>query len=620
MGTLDWFNRAKREALDIIESVGGGDRIGVIAFARTPRVLAALSSDEALAGDRNQARRAIETAQLTEESTAFLPALQRAQELLIGDPGPSEQVPGRLVVHLITDFQKQGMPDRAPGWKLSRQVTLDPVEIGNADVSNLSVVDLGIRETQSNGLRIQGKVKNWSPEEDRPVDVRLVVNGATAAVNTLSVTARNASQTSFSVAAKHDELFEGWIEIDDDTLATDNKRYFSRNPKRKTRVFLVADDQPGKRWAAAALLTPAVPEQADVPWTLAQVQQTDLIGQLRRDESSSDVLLVCDLNGIGSTISDAILAHARKGGCVFLVLGGTMAPADFNRSLLSALGIRSAGLRYQTTRETQFDLLSWVDLDHTIFFPFRGSRFNDFSHVRFFNYHRLELTGSGQTAPRVLARFDTADASDMEPDRELPAIVEVPLGEGRVILWAFGIDLDWSTLPRSPRFVPMVHETLAYLTGKDEQNRLWQVGDQPTSPERAAGRAAQWLVAFPQESSESALKPAEQPVLRRAGFLRWKPDTQLNWDRVEAVNADPREGDPTRITPAEFELRLCAAPVLDQGVAAGTDTNIYAGQENPVLKREYGWYIICLVFAVLMLESVYASYLSRRPLSAGETQ
>jgi len=606
MGTLDWFSRAKREALDIVENVGRGGRVGVIAFARTPLVLAPLFSDDQPAGDRDQARRAIEAARLTEESTDFVSALQLAQELLVADFGPSDQLPGQLIVHLVSDFQKQGMPDRAPGWKLSRRITLHPVEVGVPEVPNYSIIDLSIRDTDNDNIRIRGKLKNWSHEEERSVEVRLVVNGTATAANTLSVKPRNASQASFILATPQDQIVEGWIEVEDNTLDVDNRRYFSRNPVRKRRVLVVADDRPEKRWPAASLLTHAVPEQADLPWTLSQVQQTDLAGRLGRDDTRPDVLVTGDLAGIDPDFAQTVIEYVRDGGGMFLVLGGTMSPAGLNRSLLPALGMRDTGFRHKQSDETQFDLISWVDFDHALFFPFRGSRFNDFSHIRFFNYHCLEPIGSGETPPRVLARFEAADASDAGHDSGLPAIVEAELGKGRVILWTFGIDLDWSSLPKSPRFVPMVHETLSYFTGRDTVNRTWLVGERPTSPDPS------WLVTFPQESDVSAAGSGDQPILSRAGFLRWRADARADWEQVDAVNPDPREGDPTRITPAEFELRLCAAPVPGHDDSVGGN-EIVAGRENVVRRREYGWYIIPLLLAMLMVESVYASYLSRRP-------
>jgi len=153
---------------------------------------------------------------------------------------------------------------------------------------------------------------------------------------------------------------------------------------------------------------------------------------------------------------------------------------------------------------------------------------------------------------------------------------------------------------------------LTYFTGSDTVNRSWQVGELPTNPARPAQRTSSWLVTFPQESDANAVGPSDQPVLSRAGFLRWQSDAIANWEQVEAVNPEPREGDPTRITPAEFELRLCAAPVLDDDGALGGN-EIIAGRDNLVQRREYGWHIIPLLLAMLMLESVYASYLSKRP-------
>ena len=45
-----------------------------------------------------------------------------------------------------------------------------------------------------------------------------------------------------------------------------------------------------------------------------------------------------------------------------------------------------------------------------------------------------------------------------------PLIMERPLGNGRVVVWATSVEGDWNNWPAMPNFVPLVNETAYYLS------------------------------------------------------------------------------------------------------------------------------------------------------------
>ena len=54
--------------------------------------------------------------------------------------------------------------------------------------------------------------------------------------------------------------------------------------------------------------------------------------------------------------------------------------------------------------------------------------------------------GESSEGVRVLAQFDD----------EQPAMVEVQSGEGRVIIWPYSLQLNWTNMPKTTRFVPLL--------------------------------------------------------------------------------------------------------------------------------------------------------------------
>jgi hypothetical protein len=117
-----------------------------------------------------------------------------------------------------------------------------------------------------------------------------------------------------------------------------------------------------------------------------------------------------------------------------------------------------------------------------------------------------------------------------------PALVEDRATGGRVLVFASDLNNRWNDFPVQPAFVPFVHETLRYL---------------------AAARAAR------DEYLVGELSGADG---NRAGLA------QVGGRRV-AVNIDPRESDPARITADTFRAGL-------------TRLNVAAAQQARAQARE----------------------------------
>ena len=73
-----------------------------------------------------------------------------------------------------------------------------------------------------------------------------------------------------------------------------------------------------------------------------------------------------------------------------------------------------------------------------------GAQFNDFTKIRFWKHRRIDSNSLGEV--RVLARFEGGD----------PAVVEKPVGKGRLVVLASGWNPVDSQLARSSKFVPLM--------------------------------------------------------------------------------------------------------------------------------------------------------------------
>ena len=99
-------------------------------------------------------------------------------------------------------------------------------------------------------------------------------------------------------------------------------------------------------------------------------------------------------------------------------------------------------------RVKQYAMLGEIDFEHPLFAPFADPRFSDFTKIRFWKYRKLELDGI--PGARSIARFDNGD----------PALTEIPVGKGSLLVLASGWQPGDSLLARSSKFVPLLYAIL----------------------------------------------------------------------------------------------------------------------------------------------------------------
>ncbi len=607
MGTAGRFENAKDQALRILDDVRSGDKVGVIGFSQQATILAPLwSADDSQAGSQSRAREAIQNANLTEEGTAYLPVLQKAQAMLAAyDKGGRETV--QQVIHLVSDFQQAGMPSSHTGWKLPSRIELDLVDVETEATDNYAIVESNIRSEKNGVVRLRAKIRNESLDSTRSRNVTLHIDGQDTAARTLSVKPGNASQISFQIPHTTGQSIQGWLQLDDDDLQIDNRRYFTWTSPRKKQVIIVSDAPPGERWPATWFLTQAIQSASKRLLTVRRIGSGDLVQTLQSAEGPPDILILCDCQTLSPSLSEALISYIRQGGNAVLALNESTITPSVDTALFEPLGFHAGDLRYTARVENQFNLLSWIDFEHPVFLPFQGAQYNDFSTIRFFNYIRLESISNGPDDPnlnvKTLARFEEESL-----DEGAPAILDIRYHQGRAIVWAFTPNLDWSDLPKNPKFLPLVFETLAYLGGSGTIIEERKTGDRLIPPAITSRSDGHWLI---QRPGETALTPFEPDTMRleHAGFLQWQSADPAQRTFIEAVNIRTEESNPARIPLDEFRWKFHStlAAVGESPIRQPLSPNT-----ESALVREYGRFVIGLLTLLFAVEIWYASSLSRR--------
>lgn len=593
---------ARRSAMEALESIPEGEPVALIAFARRPQVLRSVPGEDSL---RRDIARSIEGLEPTAEGTDLTSALMAAEACIREIQGGN----GGGVIHLVSDLQESGIGPGAPStWRLPPGMELRIHDLGGPDPANRSVADVAVRMTKEHTFRIAAKLRNWSMPTEPPFAVRLYVDGELQAEQPMEVMRHHASQAVFTYEPGTGGGFDGWIEIADDGIAADNRRYFAWNPPVPPRVLFLETGAGGEDWPTGWFARAALEGVASTGFKVTTRPREDAPALLSGEGERPDVVLCGDLGGAGSAIADAVLDWVQAGGRALMAIGADAEPGLLNHLLLPRLGLVSLGAVRGSGVSSRYALMDWIDYEHPIFRGFDAPRYNDFSSIRIYGYQTIgesAVPDGGTGRVRVLARMERQESGSPGP----PALLEIRHGEGRVLLWTFSFDPRSTNFPKSSRFAPVMYESAKYLAGEVETTTEFEIGTVPIPSGRAGGllvRDAGGAATRLDDVEPGDGNHATDPIIDRAGIVWSGGDGLDEMGRVGVANVPVSESDPVRLTPEAALARF--GPLAEPSDAWVRD------EDRPGISRaraEFGPAFLAAVFALLLVEVWYASRLVR---------
>ena len=517
MGAPGRLARAKQAALAAVSAAPAGDRVSVLRFDDRATVVTAPTLD------RGAARAAIAdlaAGQGGTDYTALLSTITR----VVGATG------GRLVI--VSDLQRAAWTGSTAG-SLPDDLGLEIVPVGTP-IENLSV---GPVRREGDGVAAQVTNHGFRPRTTR---VGLWLNDRSVAE--ASVTVEPGRSASVLLPARLPSTGTTRASIDDaEGLAADNDR------------FLVLDAPPAP---TVALLGEAA-QGEDLFFLLAAIDAADvnrrlvaetLSGPARQALTSASIrerqaVVIEGTRGLDRATRRVLQEYLREGGAMLLIASETLDAGTLEEI------VGTEGPRLEQAVSTFPTTLAPVDRRHPIFAAF-GESVAGLGQAQFTRALRV-VPGQGA---RTIARFANG----------LPALVEQPIGRGRLAVFASDLGADWGTFTRQPAFVPFLLETLHYLI------------DSRTTP-------VELLVAD--------VAPGVAP---RAGVT-----TSGTPPRPVAINVDLRESAVGPVTAAQLTAAVRRVEPEQRGAQA-------IAREREA-SQDVWWYVLLGVAAFLLVEGVLGS-------------
>jgi aerotolerance regulator-like protein/VWA domain-containing protein len=444
---------------------------------------------------------------------------------------------GTIVV--VTDLQETG-------WDAGDRVSIpESVRVEIADVGP-PPPDLAVTALRAEGEGFVASVRN-SGDRPRSTRARLTLDGRAAAEAAATIGPRAAVEVEFAGTSKSRTPSTAAVAIDDPGgIPADDVRYAVLGGANRRSIAIVTSTGDLAREAFYVQQALSASTSAGDGFQLVGVSPPQLSTWDAAQLAPHAAVLLLSTRGLERRGREALAAYAKAGGGLLMAVG-----PDIDGDVVGDVLGAEARLRIATGNgKPQDRALAPADLRHPIFRSFGGAA--TLGLVTFHIVAQIDGTGC-----QGVARFTTGEI----------ALLECMPGEGRALVLASDFGNHWNDFPLHATFVPFLHEAVGYLaSGRAQSDYL--VSDVPAGIPAVPG---------------IAVMPAPGPQ-----------------SRTVAVNVDPRESDPTRVSVAEFQAAVTR--LKDVGTA---DAQVEARQQED---RQHLWqYALALMMATLAIEGVVAS-------------
>jgi hypothetical protein len=349
------------------------------------------------------------------------------------------------------------------------------VSLGTRDAHNIAVESIDIPNAifeVNKPFIVKVKLTNHSLSDIQNHVVSVYQDGNRVAQKGTDIRSKQSVETEFSLVPKHTGFLRGTIELEDDDLEFDNKRYFTVLIPEELRVLLVGDAS-DLTYLRLSLTTRLSDSSASL-----KMKETTWNRFSPLQLNSTDVAVLANPRELTMSQSTALKSYLQNNGGVLIFPGTQSTVTGFNESVSAILGFS-----INATIESQ----SGIPQSSNSFIEFDKI---DFRHPLFVGMFEEDEKKSGRTtdnqrvleSPRVKMslRFLPTPHSKtiITMTNGSPFLIEERADNGRVLMMSVPANAEWSDLPLKGLFVPLMHRAIAYLAQEPTINRSLLVSDE----------------------------------------------------------------------------------------------------------------------------------------------
>ncbi len=583
---------ARERAGAVLQRAGPADQVAVYLFGRQATPLVSFEDWNRTAPGDRVAFAVARLAGVTPgwSGTHLGNALVTASEALAETEG--KNLPGPRQIFVVTDLQAGSRMEslQAYEWPRGVELFIEPAKAANSTNAGLQLVADAADSSRAVDAPVRVRVTNATDSKREQFKLgwtRAGTGGSTTMIGAaLDAYVPPGQSRVFAVPlpAGATGLEQLSLQGDDETF--DNTVYFIPPLQQRTTVMWLGGDVAEDIKQPLFFLRRALSDTPRIGIQVVAVAPGATL--LPNDVAAASAIFVSE--NVPTATAAALREQALAGKTVvFVPRSAAAAP-----TLAALLGVPTVAMA--DAKPANYAMFSDIDFKHPLFSPFADPRFSDFTKIHIWKYRKLDPAALPDA--RVIAKLDSGE----------PAVMEIPVGRGRVFVLATGWQPEDSQLAVSSKFVPLLWSLLELGGGIATVPTQYGVGDSvvlrsadAATQVRTPGGAVVSLAANAGEFRE-AVQPG---VYEATGAAGSRPQRF-------AVNLDPNE---SRTTPLSMdELEQLGVPVA-RTAAAATETveskTVVQGIETENRQKLWRWFIVATL-AVLLIESALAGWSARK--------
>lgn len=434
------FNFAKEILKNILKDLQHGDE-AVVLFS-TER------NDNRFTSSLNEIERELANANVSVKKQRFNEALLTANELLNSSKNFNKEL------FVLSDFSEQTIAEKISNQNLSfdENTKLYLFNFGDYEYSNRAVTDFQLNNQlleKGKSISFTTQIRNAKGSSVTNGVASLFLNGTRSAQQSFDLQENENKSIFFETTLNSTGLVEAYVEVEQDDIIHDNKRYAAFLVPGKIDVLLASDNSNDNRFVKIALASAS--EQ-----TINNIKEINTPELSYNLNNNYDVIIIIGSKNISSTTE--LNNYIEQGGRVILFPGTQSETNDF-QSLLAGLGIRTniASIGEPNSTES-ISYFNEVEYEHPIF----ENLFEDKKDTKV-------------ESPEVYAYFKIMPQQNLRPIISLSDnslfFSELLKGNGRMLIFNSTPVLSWNNFPVKSLFAPLINKSVLYQSIQKQSGR-----------------------------------------------------------------------------------------------------------------------------------------------------
>lgn len=445
-------------------------------------------------------------------------------------------------LYILSDFQKRNLSYNISKNKNTfENIRLYTITFGGSKYQNVGIdkLTLGTQIFEKNKpIIFKTSVTNYSHEKVNDIVLSLFINGKRKSQKNLSLNPGASTSLEMSSNVSSSGFISAFVEIDDDVILQDNKRYVNFYIPEKINVGLFSDNSYDKQFILPALTS----HRNNNNINIVEANSNQLASL---NLTNFDVIIFIPSKTI--TNLNRLQKYIKSGGSLVLLPGSSINETKF-QNILSGLKV-TANVKSSGKINTNENYLSFdkIDFTHPVFENlFAKNKEKEVDSPKILFHLNIDYKNLG----RYIITLN--DKSHF--------LTEIKHGLGKIFIFNTAPVLSWSNLPIKGIFAPLINKSIYYLSFKNVSHKNYIVGNEVGIKINNAKKGLLKIVK-PNKSVEYITLDES----KNNDYINYKMTDQIGVYKVTdgktilsmfSVNADPNESVQKYMTLNEFKEYL----------------------------------------------------------------